>query len=213
MKIKRILKITTYVVITLISIACDEDIFIDSRDGQKYRLTTIGKQTWMAENLNYQMDDSWCYNDEPNNCKVYGRLYSYQAAQKACPTGWHLPNATEWQILDDNTNERTNLKTKSGWGKDEKTEKNLNGLDPFGFSAVPGGSRYPNGKYNHEGEIAEFWQYNDKTFGSTFWIQGPEIVVIFDDGPDPDLINTSDTSNVENIVYDSEGHSIRCIKD
>jgi len=37
--------------------------FTDSRDGQTYKVATIGKQRWMAENLNYEAEGSKCYGE------------------------------------------------------------------------------------------------------------------------------------------------------
>lgn len=61
---------------------------VDERDGQVYRTITIdGKATWMAENLNYAYlqptstldSSSWCYENEPDSCRKYGRLYIWSA--------------------------------------------------------------------------------------------------------------------------------------
>jgi len=40
----------------------------------------------MAENLNYDTTGSKC-----NDCATYGRLYDWETAMKACPSGWHIP--------------------------------------------------------------------------------------------------------------------------
>ena len=57
----------------------------DARDNQTYQTVTLGDQTWLAQNLNYETDDSWCFQDDPANCATYGRLYSWEAAMKRLP--------------------------------------------------------------------------------------------------------------------------------
>ena len=116
--------------------------FTDERDGLGYKSVKIGDDVWMAENLNYKTDSSWCHENDESKCKIYGRLYIWEAATKACPSGWHLPDTAEWNRLESAVGRflsAEKLKSKTGWY--ESDDINRNGTDTHGFSALPGGER------------------------------------------------------------------------
>ena len=143
----------------------------DSRDGQSYKTVKIGKQTWMAENLNYKTEKSYCYGFDSTKCLKYGRLYSWEGAKDACPTGWHVPKLTDWMTLfftvKDTLSVGRVLRSSSDW-KDLRGNEYGNGTDDYGFSALPGG--YINGSARDLGHKAYFWGYtNDgKTYSIKF---------------------------------------------
>lgn len=133
--------------------------FVDIRDSRQYKIVTIGTQTWMAENLNFDATiDDFSYNNNSSNETVYGRLYSWEVAKTSCPSGWHLPTGAEWQTLTTLVGEAQAgviLKDKSTayW-----TAPN-NGQDLYGFSMLPGGFKSGSSFYGL-GTIASFWTAN-----------------------------------------------------
>jgi len=111
---------------------------MDARDSQIYRTVKIGTQTWMAQNLNYNISNtSFCYNDSASNCQQYGRLYSSAiSGPSKCPNGWQVPSDSDWNILLSfvgSTAPVVGLKSTVGW------DSVGNGVDSFGFRGLPGG--------------------------------------------------------------------------
>lgn len=74
--------------------------FTDSRDGQIYPWVRLkdGKK-WMTQNLNYQMSDGLCYDNDHRNCSKFGRLYTWRIAKSVCPNGWRLPTDNDWREM------------------------------------------------------------------------------------------------------------------
>ena len=148
--------------------------FKDARDGHVYKYIRIGSQTWMAENLEYKMSGSRCLEENnPSECSKNRRAYDLESALIACPSGWHLPDSTEWATLFSAVGGKDvaglHLKSRKGWAKyfDEDVGDSLsgNGRDSFGFAIIPVGHGMlvffdPNeASFNHwySGDLAEFW--------------------------------------------------------
>ena len=183
---------------------------IDARDGQTYKIVTIGDYTWFAENLNYETADSWFYEDNPAMGDIYGRLYEWDAAITACPAGWHLSTDEEWKILEgivdsefgvgdpewDRLHEYVGkdagfaLKSVSGWNT-------FNGTDAVGFNGFPGGLRFTDGSYGYLGVGGYFWTGTESSDNSAY-THG--------------LSNTS-KKIAHKTWLKGYGYSVRCIKD
>ncbi len=121
--------------------------FKDRRDGQTYTWIRLkdGKK-WMSQNLNYEVKkDSWCYNNKGKNCKTYGRLYTWNAAQRACPPGWRLPNNHDWDIL------------KNYYGGEKAAYQALLAGGSSNFSAQLSGIRTSDNTFCCLGDFGNYW--------------------------------------------------------
>ena len=171
--------------------------FFDDRDGRTYRTVTIGTQTWMAENLNYENGDSFCFEYDEENCERYGRLYPWESAQLACPDGWHMPSPEEFNTLIDLVGGKAvagaRLKSMEGW------ETGAVSTDDYGFTALPAGRR---GYYQ---------DFTDKTLGAYFWsnsrVQNSTAAY------NMDLRFDTDSAMVRDNPDAHDGNSVRCIRD
>ena len=172
----------------------------DSRDGQSYKTVSIGSQTWMAQNLNYETANSNCYNDSTKYCEEYGRLYTWAAATSACPNGWHLPTKAEFDTLFSAVggycNAGAKLKSINGWN--DYNGKSGNGTDDYSFSALPAGCKeYYVG--NYKGIYANFWSSTEFDSGNAYFMY---------------LQNSNNNSVTSSMFMEKYyGFSVRCVKD
>lgn len=198
----------------------------DLRDGQIYRTVVIGSQVWMAQNLNFNAEGSWCYNNREDLCKTYGRLYQWTSAldlgseflntdasqsvkpkhQGVCPEGWRVPNSRDMKQLADHVtrhNQKNSKKENVGTSLKaatgwKKSEESADGTNLFGFNALPTGSRKADGIFTEIMEDAGFWVTDETGDGirARYW----------------DLYYANDDfwgsySNLKTV-----GYALRCIK-
>ena len=194
---------------------------VDNRDKQVYKTVVINNQTWMAQNLNYEIApglQSWCGGGSDlheGNCDTYGRLYTWAAAngkteaecghgrscktterQGICPDGWYLPTLGQYDtlahFLSDSEIVPNGTLLKAN---SDLWEMDGKGIDKVGFSALPAGYR----KYRFEAtnRTAYFW-----TSGQESEFSGRAIAL----RGQYDVMDTTQWEDKE------LGFSVRCIK-
>jgi uncharacterized protein (TIGR02145 family) len=143
--------------------------------GNVYKTVTIGRQVWMAENLNvdhYRNGDSipevkdsvewknltsgaWCYyNSDPEMTKKYGKLYNWYAVNDLrglAPKGWHIPTLDDFRISATAVNNDGNTLKTIGQGTGDGE-----GTNSSGFSALLAGYRNYSRNFRNLGFIAYF---------------------------------------------------------
>jgi uncharacterized protein (TIGR02145 family) len=111
---------------------------------------------WMTRNLNIKMADSYCYEDAERNCRQYGRLYTWESAQRACPAlgaGWRLPTDDEWRQLA----KRYGGVSQDSEDKGKAAYQKLVTGGNSGFNAVLGGGRSEDRQYSRGNAHGFYW--------------------------------------------------------
>ena len=107
--------------------------------------------------------EKYCYNNDPNNCDIYGAMYdwneammytSIEGAQGVCPSGWHIPTDTEWYTLENYLDSNVNDPNFVGWrGNDISTKLQSNN----GMNLVFSGDRGYHGGFANQGNDGYYW--------------------------------------------------------
>lgn len=160
--------------------------FHDSRDGKTYGTMDFNGKLWMAENLNFAMNGSSCYENQPENCEKYGRLYTWDQAMAACPKGWRLPNNADFEQI------KNSMEQEFGTGRAGA------GLKSRSFMSVFAGDRFKE-KYQLIDESNYLWSADDEGERAYDWV----------------ATTSSDDFFMGNIKFalKTNGMSVRCIQD
>lgn len=165
----------------IITFSCGDSL-IDFRDNKKYPTVQIGGQCWMASSLNYGtmiqgavsssdngIPEKYCYANVPENCDVYGGMYSWAEAmdyndtagsQGLCPNGWHLASDEEWIVLEVALGmDPVAAQLPNAWrGTDQGTQLKEGGSS--GMNIKTGGGMWAGGGFNFAGMMNYTWTSN-----------------------------------------------------
>jgi uncharacterized protein (TIGR02145 family)/uncharacterized repeat protein (TIGR02543 family) len=211
---------------------------IKDYDDNVYNTVTIGTQTWMVENLrttkyndgtsipNVTGLSDWSalttagygyYNNTTNvdSIKKFGALYNwYTVNTGTLISGWHVPDTTEWNTLQNylvangyNYDGSTTgnkiakaLAAKTDWAistTDGAIGNDLNKNNSSGFSALPGGYRFSYGSFNYQSLYGDWWSATEDD-ASVAWYSNLH----------SDAVNFGSNYN-----YKSCGFSVRLVRD
>lgn len=181
-----------------------------------YKTVKIGTQWWMASNVKFETSEgSFCYDNDPENCEAYsilgvggnGRLYTWNAAKKVCPSGWHLPTKEDFETLiaavGGEANAGHKLKSPKGWTKGY-------GENKYGFDALPTGYLYDG---NGIKSSSTDFNYLDGEYETTcFWSATPDPM---ERGNVHMLVlnNQEKSASIGSQHKESFAFSVRCVKD
>ncbi len=151
-----------WVVVTALCLGCgtaNPRVAVDV-DGHTYRVVTLGSLTWLAENLRVTRTPAgaplvtFAPEGNPDHVAVYGRLYPWDSARRACPAGWRLPSDEEWTALEDHLGSAPapRLRETRYWPPGTSTAP-----DAVPFRARPAGYDNDQGFDSFFGSRAVFW--------------------------------------------------------
>lgn len=185
--------------------------FKDKRDERLYNTRQMVSQCWMTENMNVgEMINStepqtnngiiekYCYDNQTNRCTTYGGLYSKnetrnwgtETTKGICPTGWHIPSITEFNLLCNVFGGYAEAFKLKEAGFAHWDEPNI-ADNSSGFTALGGGAVDDSGNF-----------YNLKKSGS-WWFNGSAGL---------SFGMTNNSTGIFNTYY-VEYCSLRCLKD
>ena len=154
-----------------------------------------GKQ-WTTRNLNVNTVPSHCYDNADLNCRQYGRLYTWESAQRGCHSvgdGWRLPTNDEWRQMAKHYGGLLEDSSDSG-----KTYRVLMIGGSSEFNALLGGSRMAGGQYERLEAHGLYWTASEN---------GPATAWFYNFGKGGQALNRHSGGQKQ------MGASVRCVRE
>jgi len=123
---------------------------------------------WTTRNLAVSIDGSYCYEEKDANCNRYGRLYTWEAAQRGCRElgdGWRLPSNPEWQSMAKHYGGVFGDSSDDGKG----AYAALVTGGKSGFNVVFGGRRDPDGQFARVDAHGFYWTSSPSDSGAPWF--------------------------------------------
>lgn len=188
---------------------CEYGTLTDTRDNQTYKTVKIGEQIWMAQNLNYETDSSFCNSNKESNCTKFGRLYLWNEAveKDICPEGWHVPSSEEFRTLTSAVGGENlaglYLKATTDW--DSFVLNEGIGKDSYGFAALAASHRYYTGFFSPGETFTYLWSSSKSDYKATIKDTTAYAYAL-------NMDNQTDAAELTSTRID-DANSVRCLKD
>jgi uncharacterized protein (TIGR02145 family) len=181
----------------------------------------IGTTTPSTLGIMYDRDPvyQWAYDGNEKNAAKYGRLYTWYAVMDPrgiSPAGWHIPSVEEWIDLEkyliankynydgttDGNRIAKSMASISGWGFSREVGAVGNSdfityFNKIGFTALPGGYRDIEGKFQRMGSRGCWWSSTEENFYNANYR----------------YLSYNRSDLISSSYFEFCGVSVRCVKD
>ncbi|MBN2807723.1 MAG: hypothetical protein JXR22_13785, partial [Prolixibacteraceae bacterium] len=151
---------------TLFGSGADSKWFRDTRDDEYYLTHKIGNQWWFCNDARYKVSGSKVYNDDESKAPLYGRLYTWNMAKQACPSGWRVPSKEDWETLEKTLGMTdAEIRKKDGIRTETDVIRKLVGMGVVSYLQ----GMYLEGEgYDALGDFTIYWT-STESFGDKVW--------------------------------------------
>lgn len=136
---------------------------VKDKDGKSYKTFKVGKQLWMAENLNTETPHSSCYNSNSDNCSKFGRLYEWADISSVCPDGWHIPSVEDYWTYTKHPLAPSILADSLWQDNNETTYYSSSKI--AGLEILPAGMKNASGSYEFMNRVGGMWLSDESSSG------------------------------------------------